>query len=577
MGIKTDKLERFRVLFSEKSLVNCASIEAYVLPSTDAHQSEYISEHDFRVKFLSGFSGSNAFTIITKSDALLWTDGRYFVQADEQLEDGWKLMKQGLPESTDPVDWLVENFPANTNVGFDPQLFGYAAGVSLVEKLKKVRINAICSEGNLVDRVWQDRPAASDAPVLTLSLEECGELSSDKIKRVRDSLQKKKCDSIVFTALDDIAWLLNIRGADISFNPVAFAVLVVTLDEVALFIDQKKVSDMWIPDVTNYFLGSLINKDNAYVAMSPVQPMKGVKNAVELQGMRNCHIRDGAAHVQFLVWLKKNIDAGKAVSELEAADYFEKLRSQREKFVSLSFDTISAVDTHSSLPHYKPGPDSGKRVIVKDSVYLVDSGGQYRDGTTDVTRTLCAKDHPDPDFKKMFTLVLKGHIDTAMLKFPSGINGIRIDVIARKCLWDDGYDFGHGVGHGVGHFLNVHEGPAGIAYRTYKDEGKIMKGYILTIEPGYYDPSRWGIRIENCYEVVEAKNLKSGAANYLTFSPLTFVPIQKNLIERSLLTPEEVSWLNVYHADCLEKVGPYLLAHNMDEEHEWLKEACTPL
>ncbi|TKR94008.1 hypothetical protein L596_008359 [Steinernema carpocapsae] len=615
MGVTTNKLERFRALFADKSIVKCDGIEAYILPSTDAHQSEYISDHDFRVKFLSGFAGSNAFTIITKNEALLWTDGRYFIQANEQMEDGWTLMKQGLPESVDPVDWMVENLSSSVNVGFDPQLFGYAKGEALVKKLKKVQINAVPSEVNLVDKIWEDRPAASDAPIMTLSAEECGELSSSKIQRVRETLKKKKCDSVVFTALDDIAWLLNIRGSDICYNPVVFSVAVVSLDDVALFIDQKKVAGeaaqkhlahvkifdyaeapkyigtyhktsleksgashkMWIPDVTNFFLASLVNSKNIYVALSPVQTMKAVKNEVELQGMRDCHIRDAASHVQFLIWLQKQIAAGVAVTELEAADHFEKLRSQREKYVSLSFDTISAVGDHSALPHYKAGPESGKRIIAKDSVYLVDSGGQYRDGTTDVTRTVCAKENPDADFKKMFTLVLKGHIDTALLKFPSGINGMRIDMVARKPLWDDGYDFGHGVGHGVGHFLNVHEGPAGIAYRMYREEGKVVKGYILTIEPGFYDASRWGIRIENCYEVMEAKGLESGATNYLTFASLTFVPIQKNLIERSLLSSEEIDWLDAYHAECLAKVGPYLQEHNMKEEYEWLQEACKPL
>uniref|UniRef100_A0A915AB89 Xaa-Pro aminopeptidase 1 n=1 Tax=Parascaris univalens TaxID=6257 RepID=A0A915AB89_PARUN len=610
-----EKLDKLRQLFLTADCVKKGGgeIQAYLLPSTDAHQSEYLAAHDFRVQFISGFSGSNAFALITNTEALLWTDGRYIIQAKNQLENGWKLMEEGTPKSITPVDWLVENMPSNSRVGFDPRLHGYADGLRMVDSLQRVKISAVPLKENLVDILWTDRPTVPCNMVLALNSNEHGMDSLVKIEEVRKKLAKKKCSSAIFTALDDIVWLLNIRGADIPYNPLVFSILILTPKEIHLFIDIRKLNSelkqhlshvclheygeaiewfaKWheeekasnpthmvlIPDATNYEFGSVIGKDYSNIGASPIQAMKAVKNDVELQGMRNSHIRDSAALVEFFRWLEEEVLAGRKVTELSASDKSEQLRAKQPLYVGLSFSTIAGVDEHSALPHYKPTEETGTREVTRDAVFLLDSGAHYRDGTTDVTRTVSYAAEPNADLKRINTLVVKGHIRTAMMVFPDGINGIRIDVISRQHLWADGLDFSHGVGHGVGHFLNVHEGPAGIGYRRYSPEGGIHKGMVLTIEPGCYLEGKWGVRFENCYEVVNAPNLRSGAENYLTFEPLTYVPVQKSLIDKTLLTQKEVEWLDAYHRTCLSKVGEYLLKDGKKEEYEWLEKACSPL
>ncbi|VDM45505.1 unnamed protein product [Toxocara canis] len=609
-----EKLTKLRELFRSADCVKNGGgeIHAYLLPSTDAHQSEYLAAHDFRVRFLTGFSGSNAFAVITNKEAVLWTDGRYMIQAKNQLEGGWQLMEEGTPESITPVDWLVENLPSDSRVGFDPQLYAYGDGLRMMDTLQRVKISAVPLKGNLVDAIWVDRPKRPSNKVIP-SAEEHGQDSKVKMDEVRKKLAKKKCVSAIFTALDDIAWLLNIRGSDIPYNPLVFSVLVLTSTEAHLFIDSSKLDDevkqhlshvhlheyneavdwftKWhenqktnnhehkvlLPDATNYEFGSIIGKDYSNVGASPVQAMKAVKNEVELQGIRSSHIRDSAALVEFFTWFEKELLAGHKITELSACEKSEQFRAKQPSYVSLSFDTIAGVNEHSALPHYKPTAETGTCEVTRDAVFLLDSGAHYRDGTTDVTRTVSYAAQPNTELKRINTLVLKGHIDTATMQFPDGLNGIRIDVISRQHLWADGLDFSHGVGHGVGHFLNVHEGPAGIGYRRFSPEGAIHKGMVLTIEPGCYLEGKWGIRIENCYEIVAVPKLRSGAENFLTFKPLTLVPVQKSLIDKTLLTPKEIDWLNAYHAECLKKVGDYLLKDGKKVEYDWLKEACSPL
>uniref|UniRef100_A0A915D649 Xaa-Pro aminopeptidase n=1 Tax=Ditylenchus dipsaci TaxID=166011 RepID=A0A915D649_9BILA len=617
-----DPLYLLRCLFADPDRVGVdTGIQAYVLPRTDAHQSEYLTERDCRVQFISGFSGSNAYCVITESKALLWTDGRYFVQASKELKPGWELMKMAQVDSIDPVDWIVDNLPANSAIGFDPHLFGLSEGKNFAKKLSSFHLQAVSvPKINLVDIIWEDRPQEVPKKAVSLTLAECGEESKAKIERVREKLFKAKCDCIMLTLLDDIAWLFNIRGFDIPYNPLVFAVAAITRNDVFLFMDEQKLSPevahhltgvnifsycsaaeflekyhakckskfadehkIWLPDTVNYCLGSLVEEKFAYIAPSPIQPMKAVKNDVELAGMRSAHVRDSAALVQFLLWINRELELGHLVDEHRAAKQMEYYRSKLPGYVSLSFETISAVNEHAALPHYKASAESGKKLVTRDSYYLIDSGGQYRDGTTDVTRTIFyggeeGKDEASKHFRRMFTLVLKGHIDCASVNYPEGISGIRLDALARLPLWQDGYDFAHGVGHGVGHYLNVHEGPASIGYRTGVTNG-IKKGMVLTIEPGYYEEGNFGIRIENCYEVISASNktaLPSGADNYLTFSPLTLVPIQKNLIIKDLLEPRHINWLNSYHNKCLEVVGKYLGEHNLQEEYNHLAQACTP-
>ncbi|KAI1723199.1 metallopeptidase family m24 domain-containing protein [Ditylenchus destructor] len=582
-------------------------IQAYVLPRTDAHQSEYLAESDCRVKFLSGFSGSNAYCVITETSALLWTDPRYYVQAHKELHPGWTRMDWREAKAIEPLDWIVENLPAETSVGFDPHLFGLVEGKNFVEKLRSFNLKPVpISKHNLVDLIWTNRPVEVPKKIICLLPSECGEDSKSKVERVREKMRKAKCDVIILTLLDDIAWLFNIRGSDIPYNPLVFSVAAITLNDVFLFIDEQKISSdvaqhlahvnifsytsaaeflekyhMWLPDSVNYCLGSLVEEKFVYTSGSPVQPMKAVKNEVELAGMRNSHVRDSAALVQFLVWFRRELELGHLVDESRAAKQMDYYRSKLPLHISQSFTTISASEENSALPHYNPTDESGKKHVTKNSVYLLDSGGQYRDGTTDVTRTIYyggedGLQFADEHIRKMFTLVLKGHINCAMACFPENIHGIRLEMLARQPLWQEGYDFGHGVGHGVGHFLNVHEGPIGISFKKYNADGLLKKGMVLTIEPGYYEEGRFGIRIENCYELVSAGPLPSGAKDYLTFSPLTLVPIQKSLIMKDLLEPKHIHWLNAYHNRCLEVVGKYLQEQGLQEEYNYLAEACLP-
>ncbi|VDK75485.1 unnamed protein product [Litomosoides sigmodontis] len=608
------KLESFRALFTHDDIIKRAggAIDAYLLPSTDPHQSEYISERDFRVRFLTGFSGSNAFALITQTDAMVWTDGRYFIQAEIELEPGWKLMKEGIPGAVTTTDWMIQNLSKGSRVAFDPQLYTHAEALRIMNALKKIDISVVPLKGNLVDCLWHDRPKENSGKIVVMKRDEHGMETSKKIEKIRRELQLKGCNAAIFTLLDDIAcrWLLNIRGSDIPYNPVVYAIIFMTPNEVHLFISKLKLNTeilehltkieiheyseatewigKWlqshkgeckvcIPDATNYELGSLVEPNDTISSASPIQFIKAVKNESELSGMRRSSIRDSAAIIEYLVWLEEQIASGKEITEAAAGRKMDEFRSKQPLFVDLSFQTIAAVNEHAALPHYRSTPLTGKELLTNTCIFLIDSGGHYRDGTTDVTRTIAFPNNEDMEFRRMFTLVLKGHIANAKLIFPDGLNGIRMDALSRQYLWSNGLDFQHGVGHGVGHFLNVHEGPVGITFRKYEKEGGIRKGHVITIEPGFYAEGKWGIRIENCYEVVATDKVHSNAKNFLAFSPLTLVPIQKSLMDKALLSSEEIEWLNHYHTVCFEKVGSYLREGGKKKEYEWLANACAPI
>uniref|UniRef100_A0A0M3K730 Xaa-Pro aminopeptidase n=1 Tax=Anisakis simplex TaxID=6269 RepID=A0A0M3K730_ANISI len=562
---------------------------------------------------LSGFTGSNAYVVVTNKEALLWTDGRYTIQAKKQLGDGWKIMEEATPKSITPLDWIVHNMPTNSVVAFDAQLHTYGDATRIIDVLKSANMKCSILNENLVDKLWVDRPRRSSNKVIALEKSEHGQESSDKIDEIRKKMMKKKCSSAIFTALDDIAWLLNIRGADIPYNPLVYSNVLITEKEAHLFIDENKLDDnirkrlpvithdydhtvdwlknwneeqirnnrethkVLLADTVNYQIGSVFGKDFAVVGASLIQSMKARKNDIELERSRLAHMRDSVALVEFFCWLENELRSGNQVTELKACEKVKEFREKKPYYVDLSFETIAAVDEHAASPHYAPDQITGQRAITEHSVFLLDSGAHYRDGTTDVTRTVSYANELEDELKFLNTLVLKGHIDTAMMQFPDGINGIRIDVISRQHLWENGLDFGHGVGHGVGHFLNVHEGPIGIGYRRYSPEGAIHEGMIITIEPGYYSEGKWGIRIENCYEVVKAPKTRLGSDNFLTFEPLTYVPIQKSLIDKQLLSKNEVDWLNRYHEKCLEKVGEYLLKEKKKDVYDWLTKACSRL
>uniref|UniRef100_A0A158Q6Q6 Xaa-Pro aminopeptidase n=1 Tax=Elaeophora elaphi TaxID=1147741 RepID=A0A158Q6Q6_9BILA len=586
-GTMNEKLERFQSFCLSETILSSFFYNGYLIYILI--NSEYISKRDSRVRFLTGFSGSNAFALITRKEAMVWTDGRYFIQAQTELEPGWKLMKDGIPDSISTTDWMIQNLSKGSRVAFDPQLYRHGKFDHFIYNVIHLPL-----KGNLVDCLWHDRPEENFGKVK----DDYGIETNKKIERIRHELRLKGCNTAIFTVLDDIAWLLNIRGSDIPYNPVVYAIIFMTPDQVHLFISKRKLDTEILNHLANIVIHEYneatewigkwlrshkgqykvkcnlvyliheqyLNSYDGVSQVSPIQFIKAVKNESELNGMRRSSIRDSAAIIEYLVWLEKQIAAGKEITEAAAGKKMDEFRSKQPLFVDLSFKTIAAVNEHAALPHYQSTPVTGKELLTNACIFLIDSGGHYRDGTTDVTRTIAFPDNRDMEFRRMFTLVLKGHIANAKLIFPDGINGIRMDALSRQYLWSDGLDFQHGVGHGVGHFLNVHEGPGGI-----------RKGHVITIEPGFYAEGKWGIRIENCYEVIAAVEMRSNAENFLAFSPLTLVPIQKSLVDKTLLSSEEIEWFNRYHAMCFEKVGPYLSETNKKKEYEWLVNACAPI
>uniref|UniRef100_A0A0N5A565 Xaa-Pro aminopeptidase 1 n=1 Tax=Parastrongyloides trichosuri TaxID=131310 RepID=A0A0N5A565_PARTI len=606
----SNKLQCLRNLMKNGNLTGGKVVNAYFLPRTDPHESEYINERYQLVKFISGFSGSNATVLITDTKALCWTDGRYFDQAIKEFDEGWELMKQAVPESITPSEWISLNMPYGSVIAFDPLLLSHSTAKDMKRQLGSMKIELLPVEKNFIDELWTSKPEEQINKIKLCDIQYTGETSANKIERLRKLIKAKKCDSIILTLLDDIAWLYNIRGNDIEYNPVVLSYAFITLDKAYLFINKKKLCEgseehlkgieilnydevkdiiisyhesnkhninhkIWIPSTTNYKLSSLVNDNNIFTSPSPVQVMKATKNDIELKGMKECHIRDSAAVIEFLIYLENELSKGNILSEKIAMEKIDSLRAKKDKFVSLSFDTISAVNQHAAMPHYKM-TDSSNLPLKANDVYLVDSGAQYLDGTTDVTRTIVIGDKIDQEFINLFTHVLIGHIECAMAKFPEGILGCRLDSFARHSLWQSGYDFGHGTGHSFGSFLNVHEGPGGISFRNVQENGKLGSGQMMTIEPGYYRTGYWGIRIENCYEIIKC-NVESGANNFLTFSPLTLVPIQRKLINKDMLNSKQINWLNDYHRVVSETMSTYFMQHGQEEEKRWVQDACAAL
>merc|ERR1712223_1015983 len=467
-------------------------------------------------------------------------------------------------------------------------------------------------EKNLIDVIWgTDQPSYPDNPIQPLELEFCGKPWEEKVIEVRVSMIKAKASVLVLSALDDVAWLLNLRGSDIKYNPVFFSYTVVTLDKVYLFVNEGQVTasvikhlkpekdilniveikpyeaitgylsglrnkNIWLSNQASQALVSLCSKNNKLVIeCTPVTLAKAIKNEVEIQGFVNCHVRDAAALCSYFAWLEKEIPTG-TVTEVSGADKLASLRAEMENFVGLSFDTISSIGPNGAIIHYKPTTESD-RTVTEEEVYLVDSGGQYKDGTTDVTRTLHFGT-PKTFERECFTRVLKGQIRIAQAVFPTKIKGNYLDTLARLALWEVGLDYGHGTGHGVGAYLNVHEGPMGISWRPMPDDPGLQVGMVLSNEPGYYQDGEFGIRIENLVHIVKADTRHNFRdRGYLTFEDLTVCPIQQKLIDPTLLTQEEISYINQYHQKCLDMVGPLLREMGKSDGLKWLIRETNPI
>jgi Xaa-Pro aminopeptidase len=580
-------------------------LDGFVVPISDEHMSEYVGAYAQRLAWLTGFGGSAGTAVVLNDKAAIFVDGRYTVQVREQV-DGKLFEYQSVP-ATSPAQWLAENAPAGARIGFDPWLHSKGWVSALAKALAEKGSEAVPVEGNPIDAVWADRPAPSPAVAIVHSDEHAGRSSAKKRAEVADWLKKEGLDATVVSALDSIAWLLNIRGADVDRTPVALSYVIAHSDGTAeLFIATEKVT----PELTQH-LGNAVTvrpRDDFSKALSslgsktvsvdpdfgvaaifqaledagakvvtkrdPTILPKAIKNEVERQGQRAAQARDGAAVARFLRWLSLEAPKG-GQDELSAAAKLQAFREATGALRDLSFDTISAAGPHAALPHYKVDEDSNIP-IPPGSIYLVDSGGQYLDGTTDITRTVwIGPGEPSAEQRDRFTRVLKGHIAIAQAVFPQGTNGSQLDSFARQFLWQAGVDYAHGTGHGVGSFLAVHEGPQRIAKAAGGQAGtgqELMAGMLLSNEPGYYKAGQYGIRIENLV-LVEKREIDGAEGDYLGFETVTFVPIDRTLVDTALLTGAEKGWWNGYHERVREVLAPQLEGDDL----AWLIEACRPL
>ncbi|XP_035674151.1 xaa-Pro aminopeptidase 1-like [Branchiostoma floridae] len=606
----TALLQRLRAAMKNNQYV-CEKLNAYIIPSGDAHHSEYISPCDMRRAFISGFTGSAGTAIVTDNHAAMWTDGRYFLQADQQMDRNWTLMKMGMSKTPSQEDWLVKVLPEGARVGVDPFLLSIEEWKRLSSKLESSGHKLVAADQNLVDLVWDDRPEPPSNPLMVLSTKYTGCPWQDKVRQARDQMQEKGAAVLVVTALDEVAWLFNLRGSDIDFNPVFFSYAMIGKEYVKLFIDESKLDNaarvhlmldadkntedymkveifpyddiiaqlkvscqevgkekIWLSDRGSAALGNLVPDNMRLTQQSPLCLNKAKKNDTEIKCMRRAHVKDAVALCEYFAWLEKEVPKGE-LNEVTAADRLEQFRREQEDFVSLSFDTISGVGSNGAIIHYRPCKETAKTLTTQE-LYLCDSGAQYRDGTTDVTRTVHFGT-PSQHEKECFTRVLKGHIGLSSAVFPNGIKGHQLDTLARQHLWDVGLEYLHGTGHGVGAFLNVHEGPCGISARLSLTESTLEAGMIVTDEPGYYEDGAFGIRIENVV-LVKPTETKFNFKNkgFLTFEPLTLAPIQSKLLEPSMLTEKEVSWLDDYHTTCREVVGKELELQGRTEALQWL-------
>ncbi|MDP5255823.1 MULTISPECIES: aminopeptidase P family protein [unclassified Vibrio] len=573
-------------------------IDAIIVPREDEFLGEYVPAYNERLAWLTGFTGSAGAAVIGVEDqAGIFVDGRYTVQVKQQVPNDL-FSYQHLIE-TPVLSWINAQFAKGSTIAIDPKLHSFAWLQQAQSKLSNMTLKLL--DSNAIDPLWQDRPTQTLTPLFVMPLEYCGQTSYDKRQQLAAQLQQQDIDAVVITALDSISWLLNIRARDISRLPVALCHAIAdSQGRVTLFIDRDRVSDECIahwgegvqivePQQLQQYLQNFSNQNvqldansaNAWFALhlqnagaqiinqkDPCSLPKACKNDTEIKGMRACHIRDGVAMVRFLAWLDNEVTAGRLHDEATLADQLLSYRQQDERFVDISFDTISAAGSNAAMCHYNHKNQPAPKTLTLNSLYLVDSGGQYRDGTTDITRTV-AIGQPTDDMKRMFTLVLKGHINIATARFPKGTCGYQLDSFARQPLWQQGYDFDHGTGHGVGHFLNVHEGPQNLSKRPV--EVALQPGMIVSNEPGYYQDGGFGIRIENLELVTPV--MTQGDRESYGFSSLTRCPIDLRCIDTTLLTETEIQWLNHYH----QQVRDALLPLVEGDLAEWLTHATRPL
>ena len=586
------RIENIRDLMKEKN------IYAYIVPSSDYHQSEYVGDYFKSREFMSGFTGSSGTLIISMDEAGLWTDGRYFIQAENELKDsGIKLFKMGEEGVPTIEEYLLEKLPKNSTLGFDGRVMSVKEGQSLANKLAFKGIN-IEYKYDLVNDIWEDRCSLPTEKAFLLGVEYSGESFSDKLYRIRAVMKEKKATTHILASLDDIAWLFNIRGRDVKSNPVVLSYAVITIDSVYLFIDKNKIgkdiraelskenvqikgyeevyefikkieeNEVVLIDTSkvNYAIYSNIPSNVQKIEeRNPSILFKSIKNEIELKNIRNSHIKDGVAFTKFMYWLKNNI--GKIeITEISATQKLEAFRREQDKFIEPSFSTIAAYKDHAAMMHYSATEESNYKLEPRD-LFLVDSGGQYFDGTTDITRTIALGPIPE-NVRKDFTNVVRGMIRLSKAKFLYGCRGYNLDILARGPLWEEGIDYKCGTGHGIGFVLNVHEGPNGFRWKVREDIDDsciLEEGMVTTNEPGVYVENSHGIRIEN--EIVVRKAEKNEYGQFMDFEVITFAPIDLDAIDESLILKDEKVYLNNYHKQVYDKISPYL----NEEEKQWLK------
>ena len=562
-------------LLSFRSKLDSLEIDAFIVGSADAHFSEYVSSSEARREFISGFTGSAGTALVTRDQALLWTDGRYFLSAAAELSSEWTLMRQGEKGVPEMQAWLVSNLTAGKVVGVDASLYTASAAQALETFLKKSDITLKPIKENPVDEVWGSwKPGRPSGKAILQPIEYTGQPHLDKISNIRKVLEEQKADGIVFSMLDEIMWLYNIRGSDVSYNPVIYSFAYITLESAFLFIDINKMTDVNLEEVEvraydeieeflssesknskiilvdssqlNWNLSKAIGSTALKEIISPIKLAKSIKNPTELKGVIEAHARDGVALTAFLGWLEKQVQSGLEITEFEATEVLEGYRRKVKNNMGLSFSTIAGYGANGAIIHYKPTEENSS-VIKAESMFLLDSGGQYMDGTTDTTRTVHFGE-PTERMKQVYTLVLKGQIALTRAVFPEGTVGSRLDTLARFPLWSAGLDYNHGTGHGVGSYLNVHEGPQGISFRKSVNEAGFQKGMITSNEPGYYEEGNFGCRIEDILITVDGNTPnRFGNKNYCAFQTATMVPKTTKLVDLNLIDDGELDFLNNYN------------------------------
>ena len=583
-----------------RQLMHREHLAAFIFPSTDPHSGEYVPEHWKGRQWISGFNGSAGTAVVTLEDAAVWTDSRYFIAAEEQLHGTeFKLMKDGMPGTPSIAEWLADKlkYTNNTEVALDGMVNTLNEVNALKEELRKLGGLTLRTNLDPLKTIWTNRPEIPTNKVELQPLELAGEETKHKIERIRMALRAVHADGTLVSTLDDVAWTLNLRGSDVECNPVFVAYLLIEQQRTTLYINKEKLTNevynyllsqqidvedyadvtkglanyaeyniLLDPNTTNYTLAKMVKCQEIVAMPSPVPALKAVKNEAEIRGFRNAMLKDGIAMVKFLKWLKPAVEAGNE-TEMSLDDKLTSLRAEQPLFKGKSFETIVGYEAHGAIVHYEATPETN--IPVKPhGLVLIDSGGQYHDGTTDITRTIALGD-TTPEQRTAYTLVLKGFINFAMLKFPDGATGTQLDATARLPLWREGMNYLHGTGHGVGAYLNVHEGPHQV--RMQWRPAPFHAGMTVTDEPGLYIEGLFGIRIENTLLTTPYRSTPFG--EFLQFSSLTLCPIDTAPIELSMLTLDELSWLNNYHRTVYNTLAPHL-----DSEHtEWLKDATKPL